>query len=1181
MRYCRMLKLNIVVFAILCFACVFGAINFVPSQRVFADEEYTLALLDSELNEKKKYSSLDEVVSNGDIVSGDTIKILSDELYISQSIIVDFDLTILAEHNVNVYVNGCENYVFAVETSSNFAINGKINFLFNTKNESTSFGFVSVENGGVMSVDGIRLQSFVSDTLVLNNGQIELNEVIFQDNHCATILDNSGELYLTNTSICENYSELILNNSGNCELQMCEISNNYGTDSEIFSQILTNHDIEIIGYENLLDINIELDKKHDNDCKIVRNIDGNVGKNIRSCVVSILLNYGDESWKLNDLIIQTDETDNIQYNIANSPKINSNFDAYFLSMSTNGFVLDSVKFDIEYYIYSQNGKYDLIQDSSLSQFFQYGAQTNLASYFKDGYQFVGWFGLSADGEYFFDKDGNQYNSLFSSDLNEASAIVSLDYRDNVEIYSEPLQKNETLTYGRVKLYSKWTVAFSVVMQCESDSYIYVEDVNCGLITIDEISSNHQTSMISKPVFVGYNVRFTALANQDYIFVGWFTKANETYTMVNLKNYQVNYETGLTSYDLENLPFATNVLYARFVYRTFTISLQKIFIDENNSELPIDILPDNEYIVDASIIKNGVEYTGKDYLEYSGNQLLLRSNQTVQIEINPDVNYHLSTQPILVNKVFKSSADIDASYDFVDNKYLLVIANTGAAGDYVVTLYFQKNYLISTITAGSNATSDNFLGGDPAFAESVIVGGGEIFPAFNIKTNTKNMGGEIKTVSKTANVYLGQDIVVNVNTYPGFKFDPSNSTVHYLNDMDINFEFVYDGVEVKSVRIFNILSDFNVELSYFKLATIIAGTNQVYFDGANQYIAEVKVESGNFEKGEKTSYFEYGSSITFETRQTDLAEMYVFTNWEIVSLSGAQVDLSILGLSDGDIYNKTLLLSNVIDDLRVTAIYNKKIYEVKVIWNGQNGSVEALQNYETINDTYFLGYGENITLKIKPKNEMYVLDKLTYNTGANTERKDENEYVLLTINNVVSNQRVEVSFVANTWWKHVTIKNFEGNGTIDSPYLISNANDLALVGYYIHNGTKSEEGKAEYSKAKYMLTADIDLGTDYFFVPIGEENKPFDGLFDFNYFAVKNIKTENSSELYLYDGLFDKIGANGRVIRQYKSRIPLMIGLSIIGVTVIVAFFIVFRIERRRQKPRKVFVITTSDENKDI
>jgi len=80
----------------------------------------------------------------------------------------------------------------------------------------------------------------------------------------------------------------------------------------------------------------------------------------------------------------------------------------------------------------------------------------------------------------------------------------------------------------------------------------------------------------------------------------------------------------------------------------------------------------------------------------------------------------------------------------------------------------------------------------------------------------------------------------------------------------------------------------------------------------------------------------------------------------------------------------------------------------------------------------------------------------------------------------------------------------GNGTSSNPYIISTAEELAMLAQLVNAGT-------DYYNKDYRLGADIDLsdyGEDYNggngWIPIGTETKPFDGMFDGNGKTISNL-----------------------------------------------------------------------------
>ena len=105
-----------------------------------------------------------------------------------------------------------------------------------------------------------------------------------------------------------------------------------------------------------------------------------------------------------------------------------------------------------------------------------------------------------------------------------------------------------------------------------------------------------------------------------------------------------------------------------------------------------------------------------------------------------------------------------------------------------------------------------------------------------------------------------------------------------------------------------------------------------------------------------------------------------------------------------------------------------------------------------------------------------------------------------------NQKETLSFTVVVY---DTIK-LSGSGTLDDPWLVSNASDLVLMSYIILN-------EDEYFTDRYFLqTADISLSEYQNWTPIGTIGLPFDGCYDGNSYKVTDLYI-NSQESF--QGLF--------------------------------------------------------------
>jgi len=113
------------------------------------------------------------------------------------------------------------------------------------------------------------------------------------------------------------------------------------------------------------------------------------------------------------------------------------------------------------------------------------------------------------------------------------------------------------------------------------------------------------------------------------------------------------------------------------------------------------------------------------------------------------------------------------------------------------------------------------------------------------------------------------------------------------------------------------------------------------------------------------------------------------------------------------------------------------------------------------------------------------------------------------------------FLATSIWAQ-TSTNFSGGGTANSPFLIQNADNLALLATLVNANTGT------YRSAHYRLTANIDLAHIPNWTPIGNESRPFGGVFNGNGYAISNLTiTGNSDDR----GLFGIISHQNAVVRE--------------------------------------------------
>ncbi len=110
----------------------------------------------------------------------------------------------------------------------------------------------------------------------------------------------------------------------------------------------------------------------------------------------------------------------------------------------------------------------------------------------------------------------------------------------------------------------------------------------------------------------------------------------------------------------------------------------------------------------------------------------------------------------------------------------------------------------------------------------------------------------------------------------------------------------------------------------------------------------------------------------------------------------------------------------------------------------------------------------------------------------------------------------------------------GNGTSESPYQITSADDLNLLATDVNGGQN-------YNNVYFLQTAPIELSGEW--TPIGTESHPFKGHYDGGNFKITNL---NVSDNYQYAGLF------GYITSDYDGAYPKateLKNINIVGCTI--------------------------------
>lgn len=137
----------------------------------------------------------------------------------------------------------------------------------------------------------------------------------------------------------------------------------------------------------------------------------------------------------------------------------------------------------------------------------------------------------------------------------------------------------------------------------------------------------------------------------------------------------------------------------------------------------------------------------------------------------------------------------------------------------------------------------------------------------------------------------------------------------------------------------------------------------------------------------------------------------------------------------------------------------------------------------------------------------------------------------------------------------------GDGSKDNPYQIATAEELAYFMDKINSGEENENG-VKFANLSYIVMEDITL-EDKFWTPIGTEENPFNGTFNFNNHKINGIYLASHYDSIAYNGLFGVIGEDAIIIYNIQS-----IGYIFIIMGIILGLFVILILSIVLAKKRK-------------
>jgi uncharacterized repeat protein (TIGR02543 family) len=302
------------------------------------------------------------------------------------------------------------------------------------------------------------------------------------------------------------------------------------------------------------------------------------------------------------------------------------------------------------------------------------------------------------------------------------------------------------------------------------------------------------------------------------------------------------------------------------------------------------------------------------------------------------------------------------------------------------------------------------------------------------------------------------------------------------------------------------------------------------------------------------YARYGDVLTFTTTPQI---GYVLTGW------------LVNGAPQGNFDNYQVTLTDVNNaSISFKPVFSLIVINYEILF-GSSGEVKV--NNQKINSgkvftTNYYGY---VTFLFNPTIRYQFKRVLLNGTPVSEDyitQESENVYSinlpgqLLSLTSV---NKFELEF-DKIFWLDVR-EAFSGIGTEQNPYLITSAQQFAQMAYLINNGIAVDSvEKVEYASAYYLLSVSVDF-EERFWVPIGTQENPFDGVITLEY-SRRNIVLDKHYPVTNLDGLFGYITDRAKFIQDKPDISTAIIVFSSVGGTfVIVAGVFVFATYRKRKR----------------
>ena len=533
--------------------------------------------------------------------------------------------------------------------------------------------------------------------------------------------------------------------------------------------------------------------------------------------------------------------------------------------------------------------------------------------------------------------------------------------------------------------------------------------------------------------------------------------------------------------------------------------------------------------------------------------------------------------IMLNPDFKDSSII---YDFVTSKYGCMLS--GIDEDGFIDLSQGEEYPWIEVVPGvkivdnykyPNITDYNYSGWSVLSAD-----GTEVLKDFdnnNIDYLATSDCILVLHYSFTINVKVNEPLGANNIAYIG---ESGITELECLNDdstytlravANPGYEFVcwkVDGVEISKNATLEIIPTQKTEY----VAVFRGKKVNVYYDASNLVTFSID-DSDEIRVGDiitiVISEVAYGYNIIGISIEGNTSIPSVEENGKIVAYEYK------LTPEDGE--RGSIIIKSLTNAKQVGVTFTTKLdkNEVPELASGEpiNVSIGSIYvNDKNLTNKFYgeFSFGQTLTIEVKPSVGMQLIG-IKINGVAQANMSEALSYIISESAGFGDNADNKIEFVfKKVYWISLK-KELMGAGTKESPYLINSAETLAYLAYLINDGVIDQYTRKIY----YKVTSNINL-SNYFWISIGTEQNPFNGVFDIGKFQIVGAKFGEKYEKCRWEeycpGVFAYLTDDAQIVFESAATKGIIIIIAAISaLALFIAVSVIIFIKNKKNKMKKL------------